>query len=69
MFLPGSHAGKTIIPLIFQCAPKVDFPQDQLTATTGKAPIEVVKTNGRAGSTTLSMTILEPGFSSPLWMQ
>uniref|UniRef100_A0A2K6PFE3 Malate dehydrogenase n=1 Tax=Rhinopithecus roxellana TaxID=61622 RepID=A0A2K6PFE3_RHIRO len=26
----GGHAGKTIIPLISQCTPKVDFPQDHL---------------------------------------
>uniref|UniRef100_A0A2K6KAL1 Malate dehydrogenase, mitochondrial n=2 Tax=Rhinopithecus TaxID=542827 RepID=A0A2K6KAL1_RHIBE len=54
----GGHAGKTIIPLISQCTPKVDFPQDQLTALTGRiqeAGTEVVKAKAGAGSATLSM--------------
>ncbi|PWS23238.1 malate dehydrogenase, partial [Enterococcus faecium] len=32
----GGHAGKTIIPLISQCTPKVEFPADQLAALTGR---------------------------------
>nr|XP_012422425.1 PREDICTED: malate dehydrogenase, mitochondrial-like isoform X2 [Odobenus rosmarus divergens] len=54
----GGHAGKTIIPLISQCTPKVDLPQDQLTAITGRiqeAGTEVVKAKAGAGSATLSM--------------
>uniref|UniRef100_A0A2K6G260 Malate dehydrogenase, mitochondrial n=1 Tax=Propithecus coquereli TaxID=379532 RepID=A0A2K6G260_PROCO len=54
----GGHAGKTIIPLISQCTPKVDFPQDQLTVLTGRiqeAGTEVVKAKAGAGSATLSM--------------
>uniref|UniRef100_A0A8D0XYG2 Malate dehydrogenase n=1 Tax=Sus scrofa TaxID=9823 RepID=A0A8D0XYG2_PIG len=54
----GGHAGKTIIPLISQCTPKVDFPQDQLSTLTGRiqeAGTEVVKAKAGAGSATLSM--------------
>ncbi|XP_069471044.1 malate dehydrogenase, mitochondrial [Ambystoma mexicanum] len=54
----GGHAGKTIIPVISQCTPKVEFPQDQLAALTGRiqeAGTEVVKAKAGAGSATLSM--------------
>lgn len=54
----GGHAGKTIIPLISQCNPKVEFPQDQLQALTERiqeAGTEVVKAKAGAGSATLSM--------------
>ncbi|XP_067864072.1 malate dehydrogenase, mitochondrial [Heptranchias perlo] len=54
----GGHAGKTIIPLISQCNPKVEFPQDKLEALTGRiqeAGTEVVKAKAGAGSATLSM--------------
>uniref|UniRef100_A0A8C0G3A5 Malate dehydrogenase n=3 Tax=Chelonoidis abingdonii TaxID=106734 RepID=A0A8C0G3A5_CHEAB len=54
----GGHAGKTIIPLISQCTPKVEFPQDQLETLTGRiqeAGTEVVKAKAGAGSATLSM--------------
>nr|XP_033777245.1 malate dehydrogenase, mitochondrial isoform X1 [Geotrypetes seraphini] len=54
----GGHAGKTIIPLISQCTPKVEFPQDQLERLTGRiqeAGTEVVKAKAGAGSATLSM--------------
>ncbi|XP_078081288.1 malate dehydrogenase, mitochondrial [Mustelus asterias] len=54
----GGHAGKTIIPLISQCNPKVEFPQDQLATLTGRiqeAGTEVVKAKAGAGSATLSM--------------
>ncbi|XP_073429930.1 malate dehydrogenase, mitochondrial [Dendrobates tinctorius] len=54
----GGHAGKTIIPLISQCTPKVEFPQDQLEALTVRiqeAGTEVVKAKAGAGSATLSM--------------
>ncbi|KAG7474064.1 malate dehydrogenase, mitochondrial [Solea senegalensis] len=54
----GGHAGKTIIPLISQCTPKVEFPADQLATLTGRiqeAGTEVVKAKAGAGSATLSM--------------
>ncbi|CAJ0947143.1 unnamed protein product [Ranitomeya imitator] len=54
----GGHAGKTIIPLISQCTPKVEFPQDQLETLTVRiqeAGTEVVKAKAGAGSATLSM--------------
>ncbi|XP_063810035.1 malate dehydrogenase, mitochondrial [Pseudophryne corroboree] len=54
----GGHAGKTIIPLISQSTPKVEFPQDQLEALTGRiqeAGTEVVKAKAGSGSATLSM--------------
>ncbi|KAM4648435.1 malate dehydrogenase, mitochondrial isoform 2-T2 [Amazona ochrocephala] len=54
----GGHAGKTIIPLISQCTPKVDFPHDQLIKLTGRiqeAGTEVVQAKAGAGSATLSM--------------
>uniref|UniRef100_UPI00398EDE00 malate dehydrogenase, mitochondrial n=1 Tax=Pristiophorus japonicus TaxID=55135 RepID=UPI00398EDE00 len=54
----GGHAGKTIIPLVSQCNPKVEFPQDKLEALTGRiqeAGTEVVKAKAGAGSATLSM--------------
>uniref|UniRef100_A0A8C2S6L6 Malate dehydrogenase, mitochondrial n=1 Tax=Capra hircus TaxID=9925 RepID=A0A8C2S6L6_CAPHI len=54
----GGHAGKTIIPLISQCTPKVELPQDQLATLTGRiqeAGTEVVKAKAGAGSATLSM--------------
>lgn len=54
----GGHAGKTIIPLISQCTPKVEFPQDQLATLTVRiqeAGTEVVKAKAGAGSATLSM--------------
>uniref|UniRef100_A0A6Q2YMI3 Malate dehydrogenase n=1 Tax=Esox lucius TaxID=8010 RepID=A0A6Q2YMI3_ESOLU len=54
----GGHAGKTIIPLISQATPKVEFPADQLSALTARiqdAGTEVVKAKAGAGSATLSM--------------
>jgi len=54
----GGHSGVTIIPLISQCKPAVDFPQDQLKALTERiqeAGTEVVKAKAGAGSATLSM--------------
>ncbi|XP_064227679.1 malate dehydrogenase, mitochondrial-like [Aotus nancymaae] len=61
----GGHAGKTIIPLISQCTPKVDFPQDQLTTLTGRiqeAGTEVVKAKAGAGSATLFMAYARARF-------
>ncbi|XP_070591248.1 malate dehydrogenase, mitochondrial [Erythrolamprus reginae] len=54
----GGHAGKTIIPLISQCTPKVDFPESQLVPLVERiqeAGTEVVKAKAGAGSATLSM--------------
>ncbi|ODN06542.1 Malate dehydrogenase, mitochondrial, partial [Orchesella cincta] len=54
----GAHAGITIIPLISQCKPKVEFPEaqlKQLTARIQDAGTEVVKAKAGAGSATLSM--------------
>ncbi|XP_030648339.1 malate dehydrogenase, mitochondrial isoform X2 [Chanos chanos] len=65
----GGHAGKTIIPLISQCTPKVEFPQDQLSALTGRiqeAGTEVVKAKAGAGSATLSMAYAGARFTFSL---
>ncbi|XP_045613453.1 malate dehydrogenase, mitochondrial [Procambarus clarkii] len=54
----GGHAGTTIIPLISQATPSVEFPNDQLKALTERiqdAGTEVVKAKAGAGSATLSM--------------
>ncbi|XP_042216667.1 malate dehydrogenase, mitochondrial-like [Homarus americanus] len=54
----GGHAGITIIPLISQATPSVEFPEDQLKALTERiqdAGTEVVKAKAGAGSATLSM--------------
>ncbi|KAK4321737.1 hypothetical protein Pmani_007477 [Petrolisthes manimaculis] len=54
----GGHAGVTIIPLISQATPSVQFPEDQLKALTERiqdAGTEVVKAKAGAGSATLSM--------------
>ncbi|XP_078742013.1 malate dehydrogenase, mitochondrial-like, partial [Lampetra fluviatilis] len=47
----GGHAGKTIIPLISQCSPHVEFPQAELEALTVRiqeAGTEVVKAKAGA---------------------
>ncbi|XP_018597426.1 malate dehydrogenase, mitochondrial [Scleropages formosus] len=65
----GGHAGKTIIPLISQCTPKVEFPVDTLTALTGRiqeAGTEVVKAKAGAGSATLSMAYAGARFTFSL---
>ncbi|XP_054250192.1 malate dehydrogenase, mitochondrial isoform X2 [Indicator indicator] len=65
----GGHAGKTIIPLISQCTPKVDFPQDQLVKLTGRiqeAGTEVVQAKAGAGSATLSMAYAGARFAFSL---
>jgi len=54
----GGHSGVTIIPVISQCKPAVDFPPEQLKALTERiqeAGTEVVKAKAGAGSATLSM--------------
>ncbi|KAF4791039.1 serine/arginine repetitive matrix protein 3 [Turdus rufiventris] len=65
----GGHAGKTIIPLISQCTPKVEFPQDQLeklTARIQEAGTEVVQAKAGAGSATLSMAYAGARFAFSL---
>lgn len=54
----GGHSGVTIIPLLSQCSPKVNFPDSQvkqLTERIQEAGTEVVKAKAGAGSATLSM--------------
>jgi len=65
----GGHAGITILPVISQCTPKVDFPADKLAALTGRiqeAGTEVVKAKAGAGSATLSMAYAAARFSVAL---
>jgi malate dehydrogenase len=65
----GGHSGVTIIPLISQCQPQVQFPQDQLKALTERiqeAGTEVVKAKAGAGSATLSMAYAGARFTFSL---
>merc|ERR1712186_164999 len=65
----GGHAGITIMPLISQCTPSVDFPPDQLKALTERiqdAGTEVVKAKAGAGSATLSMAYAAARFTDSL---
>jgi len=65
----GGHAGTTIMPLISQCTPPVDFPADQLKALTERiqdAGTEVVKAKAGAGSATLSMAYAASRFTDSL---
>jgi len=65
----GGHSGVTIIPLISQCKPQVQFPQDKLTALTERiqeAGTEVVKAKAGAGSATLSMAYAGARFTFSL---
>merc|ERR1712038_1197076 len=65
----GGHAGTTIMPLISQCTPPVDFPADQLKALTERiqdAGTEVVKAKAGAGSATLSMAYAAARFTDSL---
>ncbi|XP_063594611.1 malate dehydrogenase, mitochondrial-like [Penaeus indicus] len=62
----GGHAGITIIPLISQASPSVEFPEDQLKALTERiqdAGTEVVKAKAGAGSATLSMAFAGARFA------
>merc|ERR1740131_165688 len=62
----GGHAGVTIMPLISQCTPAVEFPADQLKALTERiqdAGTEVVKAKAGAGSATLSMAMAGARFA------
>ncbi|XP_037089870.1 malate dehydrogenase, mitochondrial-like [Pollicipes pollicipes] len=65
----GGHAGITIIPVISQCTPAVQFPADQLKALTERiqdAGTEVVKAKAGAGSATLSMAYAGARFAVSL---
>merc|ERR1712117_951388 len=65
----GGHAGTTIMPLISQCSPPVEFPADQLKALTERiqdAGTEVVKAKAGAGSATLSMAYAAARFTDSL---
>merc|ERR1711944_337538 len=65
----GGHAGITIMPLISQCTPSVEFPADQLKALTERiqdAGTEVVKAKAGAGSATLSMAYAAARFTDSL---
>lgn len=62
----GGHAGVTIMPLISQCSPAVEFPADTLKALTERiqdAGTEVVKAKAGAGSATLSMAYAAARFT------
>merc|ERR1719411_2374417 len=65
----GGHAGATIMPLISQCTPPVEFPEDQLSALTARiqdAGTEVVKAKAGAGSATLSMAYAASRYTDSL---
>merc|ERR1712029_623412 len=65
----GGHAGVTIMPLISQCTPPVEFPADELKALTERiqdAGTEVVKAKAGAGSATLSMAYAAARFTDSL---
>jgi malate dehydrogenase len=65
----GGHAGITIMPLISQCTPKVEFSPEQLKALTERiqdAGTEVVKAKAGAGSATLSMAYAAARFTNSL---
>jgi len=65
----GGHAGATIMPLISQCTPPVEFAADELKALTERiqdAGTEVVKAKAGAGSATLSMAYAAARFTDSL---
>jgi len=65
----GGHAGVTIMPLISQCTPSVQFPADELAALTERiqnAGTEVVQAKAGAGSATLSMAYAAARFTDSL---
>merc|ERR1712025_11923 len=65
----GGHAGVTIMPLISQCTPPVEFAADELKALTERiqdAGTEVVKAKAGAGSATLSMAYAAARFTDSL---
>lgn len=65
----GGHSGVTIIPLLSQCKPSVNFPQDKIKALTERiqeAGTEVVKAKAGSGSATLSMAYAGARFAISL---
>merc|ERR1712055_305442 len=65
----GGHAGATIMPLISQCTPAVEFEPDTLKALTERiqdAGTEVVKAKAGTGSATLSMAYAAARFTDSL---
>ncbi|XP_069684096.1 malate dehydrogenase, mitochondrial [Periplaneta americana] len=65
----GGHSGVTIIPLISQAKPTVEFNKDKLKALTERiqeAGTEVVKAKAGAGSATLSMAFAGARFGIAL---
>jgi malate dehydrogenase len=65
----GGHAGTTIIPVISQCKPAVQFDDAALKAMTGRiqeAGTEVVKAKAGTGSATLSMAFAGHRFVNSL---
>lgn len=65
----GGHSGVTIIPLLSQCQPSVNFPESQvkqLTERIQEAGTEVVKAKAGAGSATLSMAYAGARFALSL---
>jgi len=65
----GGHSGVTIIPLLSNCKPAVNFPENQikqLTERIQEAGTEVVKAKAGAGSATLSMAYAGARFALAL---
>merc|ERR1712121_36852 len=65
----GGHAGVTIMPIISQCSPAVEFDPETLKKLSERiqdAGTEVVKAKAGAGSATLSMAYAAPRFTDSL---
>merc|ERR1712106_708303 len=65
----GGHAGVTIMPVISQCSPAVEFDPEtlaKLTARIQDAGTEVVKAKAGTGSATLSMAYAAARFTDSL---
>lgn len=65
----GGHSGVTIIPLLSNCKPSVNFPENQVKQLTERiqdAGTEVVKAKAGAGSATLSMAYAGARFALSL---
>merc|ERR1711974_395491 len=65
----GGHAGATIIPLLSQTQPTVEFTKEEIEALTPRiqdAGTEVVKAKAGTGSATLSMAYAGARFTDSL---
>ena len=65
----GGHSGVTILPVLSQSQPSVNFPQEKIKALTERiqeAGTEVVKAKAGAGSATLSMAYAGARFALSL---